>query len=175
MSHSRVCAGLSLCRRWIACLTVYVEALSTAAAPQSSRWRLKPSSTSSTSVNTQAAFMYRFYTFFPPRFDIFELHLKVFFWHHHNRFPQILSFLPGDVGFIDEHSSMFISTDTSHSLPPFPSPDLGTQPLPERISMTDIKKLQTLYRSHCEVRLISAQSFLVHSCMCFLIIIESFF
>uniref|UniRef100_A0A3B5LL91 DNA-binding protein RFX2 n=1 Tax=Xiphophorus couchianus TaxID=32473 RepID=A0A3B5LL91_9TELE len=40
---------------------------------------------------------------------------------------------------------------TSHSLPPFPSPDLGTQPLPERISMTDIKKLQTLYRSHCEL------------------------
>ncbi|XP_023195224.1 DNA-binding protein RFX2 isoform X3 [Xiphophorus maculatus] len=43
--------------------------------------------------------------------------------------------------------------DTSHSLPPFPSPDLGTQPLPERISMTDIKKLQTLYRSHCEATL----------------------
>uniref|UniRef100_A0A087Y8V6 DNA-binding protein RFX2 n=1 Tax=Poecilia formosa TaxID=48698 RepID=A0A087Y8V6_POEFO len=43
--------------------------------------------------------------------------------------------------------------DTSHALPPFPSPDLGTQPLPERISMTDIKKLQTLYRSHCEATL----------------------
>ncbi|KAM4739649.1 DNA-binding protein RFX2 isoform 3-T4 [Anableps anableps] len=43
--------------------------------------------------------------------------------------------------------------DTSHSLPPFPSPDLGTQPLPERMSLTDIKKLQTLYRSHCEATL----------------------
>ncbi|XP_054904597.1 DNA-binding protein RFX2 isoform X3 [Poeciliopsis prolifica] len=43
--------------------------------------------------------------------------------------------------------------DTSHSLPPFPSPDLGTQPLPERISTTDVKTLQTLYRSHCEATL----------------------
>lgn len=42
--------------------------------------------------------------------------------------------------------------DTSHTLPPFPSPDLGAHPLPERISMADIKKLQTLYRDHCEVR-----------------------
>lgn len=40
----------------------------------------------------------------------------------------------------------------SHTLPAFPSPDLGTQPLPERISMSDVKKLQTLYRDHCEVR-----------------------
>lgn len=39
----------------------------------------------------------------------------------------------------------------SHTLPSFPSPDLGTQPLPERINMNDIKKLQTLYRDHCEV------------------------
>ncbi|KAM4575137.1 DNA-binding protein RFX2 isoform 6-T6 [Fundulus diaphanus] len=43
--------------------------------------------------------------------------------------------------------------DTSHSLPPFPSPDLGTQPLPERMGMSDIKKLQTLYRGHCEATL----------------------
>lgn len=43
--------------------------------------------------------------------------------------------------------------DTSHSLPPFPSLDLGAHPLPERMSMTDIKKLQTLYRSHCEATL----------------------
>uniref|UniRef100_A0A3Q2TS55 DNA-binding protein RFX2 n=1 Tax=Fundulus heteroclitus TaxID=8078 RepID=A0A3Q2TS55_FUNHE len=43
--------------------------------------------------------------------------------------------------------------DTSHSLPPFPSPDLGTQPLPERMVMSDIKKLQTLYRGHCEATL----------------------
>ncbi|XP_015241706.1 DNA-binding protein RFX2 isoform X3 [Cyprinodon tularosa] len=43
--------------------------------------------------------------------------------------------------------------DTSHSLPPFPSLDLGTQPLPEHMSMNDIKKLQTLYRGHCEATL----------------------
>lgn len=47
--------------------------------------------------------------------------------------------------------------DTSHTLPPFPSPDLGPHPLPERISMADIKKLQTLYRDHCEVRPVRAQ------------------
>ena len=41
----------------------------------------------------------------------------------------------------------------SHVLPPFPSPDLGSLPLPERISLDDIKKLQTLYRDHCEVTL----------------------
>lgn len=45
-----------------------------------------------------------------------------------------------------------LGADTSHTLPPYPSPDLGAHPLPERISMTDIKKLQTLYRDHCEVR-----------------------
>lgn len=45
----------------------------------------------------------------------------------------------------------FPPTDTSHSLPPFPSPDLSTQSLPERITMSDIKKLQNLYRDHCEV------------------------
>lgn len=39
----------------------------------------------------------------------------------------------------------------SHVLPPFPIPDLGTQPLPERINMNDVKKLQNLYRDHCEV------------------------
>lgn len=44
-----------------------------------------------------------------------------------------------------------VCADTSHTLPPFPSPDLAAHPLPERISMTDIKKLQTLYRDHCEV------------------------
>lgn len=46
---------------------------------------------------------------------------------------------------------LLLCTDTAHSLPPFPSPDLGAQPLPERINMTDVKKLQTLYRGHCEV------------------------
>lgn len=46
---------------------------------------------------------------------------------------------------------VYIYADMSHSLPPFPTPDLGTQPLPERINMNDIKKLQTLYRDHCEV------------------------
>ncbi|XP_017276041.1 DNA-binding protein RFX2 isoform X3 [Kryptolebias marmoratus] len=50
-----------------------------------------------------------------------------------------------------QHHQQYI--DTSHSLPPFPPPDLGTQPLPERINMADIKKLQTLYRGHCEATL----------------------
>ncbi|XP_072245256.1 DNA-binding protein RFX2 isoform X4 [Leuresthes tenuis] len=50
-----------------------------------------------------------------------------------------------------QHHQQYI--DTSHTLPPFPSPDLGTQPLPERINMTDIKKLQTVYRDHCEATL----------------------
>ncbi|KAM8890515.1 DNA-binding protein RFX2 isoform 4-T4 [Synchiropus picturatus] len=50
-----------------------------------------------------------------------------------------------------QHHLQYI--DTSHSLPPFPSPDLGAQPLPERISLNDIKKLQTLYRAHCEATL----------------------
>lgn len=44
--------------------------------------------------------------------------------------------------------------DTSHTLPPFPSPDLSVLSLPERITMSDIKKLQNLYRDHCEVCLI---------------------
>nr|XP_020458434.1 DNA-binding protein RFX2 isoform X3 [Monopterus albus] len=50
-----------------------------------------------------------------------------------------------------QHHQLYI--DTAHTLPPFPSPDLGTQPLPERINMNDIKKLQTLYRDHCEATL----------------------
>ncbi|KAM9384420.1 DNA-binding protein RFX2 isoform 2-T2 [Pholidichthys leucotaenia] len=50
-----------------------------------------------------------------------------------------------------QHHQQYI--DTSHTLPPFPSPDLGTLPLPERINMNDIKKLQTLYRDHCEATL----------------------
>ncbi|XP_058493721.1 DNA-binding protein RFX2 isoform X2 [Solea solea] len=50
-----------------------------------------------------------------------------------------------------QHHQQYI--DTSHNLPPFPSPDLGTQPLPERINVNDIKKLQTLYRDHCEATL----------------------
>ncbi|KAM6921460.1 DNA-binding protein RFX2 isoform 2-T2 [Xenentodon cancila] len=50
-----------------------------------------------------------------------------------------------------QHHQQYI--DTSRTLPPFPSPDLGTQPLPERINMNDIKKLQTLYRNHCEATL----------------------
>ncbi|XP_028258684.1 DNA-binding protein RFX2 isoform X3 [Parambassis ranga] len=50
-----------------------------------------------------------------------------------------------------QHHQQYI--DTAHTLPPFPSPDLGTQPLPERINANDIKKLQTLYRDHCEATL----------------------
>ena len=41
--------------------------------------------------------------------------------------------------------------DVTHVLPPFPPLDLGPVPLPERINMDDIKKLQSLYRDHCEV------------------------
>ncbi|XP_047442458.1 DNA-binding protein RFX2 isoform X2 [Mugil cephalus] len=50
-----------------------------------------------------------------------------------------------------QHHQQYI--DTAQTLPPFPSPDLGTQPLPERINMNDIKKMQTLYRDHCEATL----------------------
>uniref|UniRef100_A0A3Q0S1L5 DNA-binding protein RFX2 n=1 Tax=Amphilophus citrinellus TaxID=61819 RepID=A0A3Q0S1L5_AMPCI len=50
-----------------------------------------------------------------------------------------------------QHHQQYI--DTSHTLPPFPTPDLGTQSLPERINVNDIKKLQTLYRDHCEATL----------------------
>ncbi|KAK7889308.1 hypothetical protein WMY93_024868 [Mugilogobius chulae] len=50
-----------------------------------------------------------------------------------------------------QHHQQYI--DTSHTLPPFPSPDLDSQPLPERINTGDIKKLQKLYRDHCEATL----------------------
>ncbi|XP_056131549.1 DNA-binding protein RFX2 isoform X2 [Lampris incognitus] len=50
-----------------------------------------------------------------------------------------------------QHHQQYI--DVSHVLPPFPSPDLGSQPLPEHINMNDVKKLQTLYRDHCEATL----------------------
>ncbi|XP_056893655.1 DNA-binding protein RFX2 isoform X3 [Takifugu flavidus] len=50
-----------------------------------------------------------------------------------------------------QHHQQYI--DTSHTLPPFPSPDLSAPSLPERITMSDIKKLQNLYRDHCEATL----------------------
>ncbi|XP_026178751.1 DNA-binding protein RFX2 isoform X3 [Mastacembelus armatus] len=50
-----------------------------------------------------------------------------------------------------QHHQQYI--DMLHTLPPFPSPDLGPQPLPERINMNDVKKLQRLYRDHCEATL----------------------
>ncbi|KAI1891620.1 hypothetical protein AGOR_G00145660 [Albula goreensis] len=50
-----------------------------------------------------------------------------------------------------QHHQQYI--DVSHVLPPFPSPDLGSHPLPERITLNDIKKLQSLYRDHCEATL----------------------
>ncbi|XP_048108886.1 DNA-binding protein RFX2 [Alosa alosa] len=50
-----------------------------------------------------------------------------------------------------QHHQQYI--DVSHALPPFPPLDLGPVPLPERINMADIKKLQTLYRDHCEATL----------------------
>uniref|UniRef100_A0AAY4DXR0 DNA-binding protein RFX2 n=1 Tax=Denticeps clupeoides TaxID=299321 RepID=A0AAY4DXR0_9TELE len=50
-----------------------------------------------------------------------------------------------------QHHQQYI--DMSHALPPFPDLDLGSAPLHERITMADIKKLQTLYRDHCEATL----------------------
>lgn len=50
-----------------------------------------------------------------------------------------------------QHHQQYI--DVSHVLPPFPSLDLGSCPLPESISMTDVKKLQSSYRIHCEATL----------------------
>ncbi|CAL9696477.1 unnamed protein product [Knipowitschia caucasica] len=50
-----------------------------------------------------------------------------------------------------QHHQQYINT--SHILPPFPSPDLDVQTLPERISLSDIKRLQKLYRDHCEATL----------------------
>lgn len=44
-----------------------------------------------------------------------------------------------------------VLADVSHVLPPFPTPDLGSCPLPEPISLNDVKKLQSNYRIHCEV------------------------
>ena len=64
---------------------------------------------------------------------------------------------------------VYILADTAHTLPPFPSPDLGSQPLPERINMNDIKKLQTLYRDHCEVS-IPYQSTILFFFFCFFLL-----
>ncbi|XP_057211954.1 DNA-binding protein RFX2 isoform X3 [Triplophysa rosa] len=50
-----------------------------------------------------------------------------------------------------QHHQQYI--DVSHVLPPFPSPDLGSCPLPESISLNDVKKLQNNYRIHCEATL----------------------
>uniref|UniRef100_A0A671QM94 DNA-binding protein RFX2 n=1 Tax=Sinocyclocheilus anshuiensis TaxID=1608454 RepID=A0A671QM94_9TELE len=50
-----------------------------------------------------------------------------------------------------QHHQQYI--DVSHVLPPFPSPDLGSCPLPEPINMNDVKKLQSNYRIHCEATL----------------------
>ncbi|MBN3306521.1 RFX2 protein, partial [Amia calva] len=50
-----------------------------------------------------------------------------------------------------QHHQQFI--DVSHVLPPFPNPDLGACPLPDCITMNDVKKLQTHYRDHCEATL----------------------
>ncbi|XP_059378942.1 DNA-binding protein RFX2 isoform X5 [Carassius carassius] len=50
-----------------------------------------------------------------------------------------------------QHHQQYI--DVSHVLPSFPSPDLGSCPLPEPISISDVKKLQSNYRIHCEATL----------------------
>ncbi|MGH0174695.1 UNVERIFIED_CONTAM: hypothetical protein FKN15_068470 [Acipenser sinensis] len=48
---------------------------------------------------------------------------------------------------------LFFMLDVSHVLPEFPAPEIGTSPVPEGISMNDVKKLQILYREHCEATL----------------------
>ncbi|XP_064194997.1 DNA-binding protein RFX2-like isoform X1 [Anguilla rostrata] len=50
-----------------------------------------------------------------------------------------------------QHHQQYI--DVSHVLPPFPSPDPGSHPLPDGIAAGDLKKLQSLYRDHCEATL----------------------
>ncbi|TRY98426.1 hypothetical protein DNTS_017970 [Danionella cerebrum] len=50
-----------------------------------------------------------------------------------------------------QHHQQYI--DVSHVLPPFPSLDLGPCPLPDSVSMSDVKKLQSSYRIHCEATL----------------------
>ncbi|XDV49211.1 hypothetical protein PO909_018499 [Leuciscus waleckii] len=50
-----------------------------------------------------------------------------------------------------QHHQQYI--DVSHVLPPFPSPDLGSCPLPEPINVNDVKNLQSNYRIHCEATL----------------------
>ncbi|XP_041087044.1 DNA-binding protein RFX2-like isoform X1 [Polyodon spathula] len=50
-----------------------------------------------------------------------------------------------------QHHQQFI--DVSHVLPEFPAPEIGTSSVPEGISMNDVKKLQILYREHCEATL----------------------
>ncbi|XP_035378047.1 DNA-binding protein RFX2 isoform X2 [Electrophorus electricus] len=50
-----------------------------------------------------------------------------------------------------QHHQQYI--DVSHALPPFPSLDLGSCPLPECITLNDVKKLQGIYRDHCEATL----------------------
>ncbi|XP_053091856.1 DNA-binding protein RFX2 isoform X1 [Pangasianodon hypophthalmus] len=50
-----------------------------------------------------------------------------------------------------QHHQQYI--DVSHALPPFPSLALDSCPLPERITMNDVKKLQSIYRDHCEATL----------------------
>ncbi|XP_017322526.1 DNA-binding protein RFX2 isoform X2 [Ictalurus punctatus] len=50
-----------------------------------------------------------------------------------------------------QHHQQYI--DVSHALPPFPSLELDSCPLPERITMNDVKKLQSIYRDHCEATL----------------------
>ncbi|XP_039622568.1 DNA-binding protein RFX2 isoform X3 [Polypterus senegalus] len=50
-----------------------------------------------------------------------------------------------------QHHQQFI--DMSHTLPDFPTPALNTSPLPDGITMNDVKKLQIFYREHCEATL----------------------
>ncbi|XP_072537439.1 DNA-binding protein RFX2 isoform X2 [Salminus brasiliensis] len=65
--------------------------------------------------------------------------------HHSSSTPE------QSVAAQSQHHQQYI--DVSHALPPFPSPDLGSCPLPERITMNDVKKLQSIYRDHCEATL----------------------
>ncbi|XP_048832970.1 DNA-binding protein RFX2 isoform X1 [Brienomyrus brachyistius] len=50
-----------------------------------------------------------------------------------------------------QHHQQYI--DLSRTLPPFPTPNLDSHPLPDCLTMSDVKKLQGLYRDHCEATL----------------------
>ncbi|XP_038633942.1 DNA-binding protein RFX2 isoform X3 [Scyliorhinus canicula] len=50
-----------------------------------------------------------------------------------------------------QHHQQFL--DMSHALPDFIDAEVGSSPLPEDITLNEVKTLQTLYREHCEAML----------------------